>query len=244
MSRMPSTSTGTVSVIPASSAARSTSMRNGLGSGGSTSGSCANAASGTGSRGRSTSWPTRPIRSSSSSDSTARRRSLTGSVTMACASSPSTSSAKSRSDAPSFTRRRTPGARSRRSATSAGHQPPARGTDHSEARVPGVETLQQCDVGAHRFELALDAPRAVEHEQTELGRLGTAPAAHEQRHAELGLELAHLVGHVRLHRRQRVGGGGERALLGDGEQRLEVTELHGGPSRGAVIGQADGYHRV
>ena len=40
MSRMPSTSTGTVSDKPAASAVRSTSVRSGLGSGGSTSGSC------------------------------------------------------------------------------------------------------------------------------------------------------------------------------------------------------------
>ncbi len=123
-----------------------------------------------------------------------------------------------------------------------GHEPATRGADHAEARVSGVETLEQRDVGAHRFELALDATRTVEHQQAELGGLGAAPAAHEQRHPELGLELAHLVGHVRLHRRQRVGGGGERPFLGDGEQRLEVAELHGGPL--VSIGQADEYHRV
>ena len=76
---------------------------------------------------------------------------------------------------------------------------------------------------SHRLELALHAPGPVEHDEPELGGLGTPPAAHQQRHAELVLELAHLVGHVRLHRRQRVGGGGERALLVDGEQGLEMT---------------------
>ncbi len=83
-----------------------------------------------------------------------------------------------------------------------GHEPATRGADHPEARVPGVETLEQRDVGAHRFELPLHTTRTVEHQQTELGRLRTAPAAHEQWHAELGLQLAHLVGHVRLHGRQ------------------------------------------
>ena len=165
MSRMPSTSTGTVRLIPIASAARSTSMRSGLGSGGSTSGSLANSASGTGSRGSSTSRPTRPTSSSSSRCSTTSRRSSTGSVTTACASSPSTSSAKSRSDAPSLTRRRTPGARVAQVGDQRGNQPTTRGADHAEARVARVEPLQQREVGAHRLELAVDPTRAVEHER-------------------------------------------------------------------------------
>ena len=44
--------------------------------------------------------------------------------------------------------------------------------------------------------------------------------------AELVLELADLLGDVRLDRAQGVGGGGERAFLGDGEQRVEMAELH------------------
>ena len=46
-----------------------------------------------------------------------------------------------------------------------GHQPAARGADDAEARVPGLETLQQREVGAHRFELALHPARPLEHEQ-------------------------------------------------------------------------------
>ena len=59
----------------------------------------------------------------------------------------------------------------------------------------------------------------VEHDpaRTRSARRAAA-AADEQLHAELGLELADLVGDVRLHRVQAVGGRGERALLGDREQ--------------------------
>ena len=226
MSRMPSTSTGTVSVSPAASAAASTSMRSGLGSGGSTSGNCANTASGTGSRWRSTSRPTRPMRSSS-------RRWLDdqppvvhgfgddGLRELAVDQLGEEPLRRALVHAQPHTRRAFAEVGDQRR-----HQPPARGADHAEPRVPGFEPLQQREVGAHRLELAVHAAGALEHERAELGRLGAPAAAHEQRHAELGLELAHLVGHVRLHGRQRVGGGGERPLLGDREQRVEVSELH------------------
>ena len=54
-----------------------------------------------------------------------------------------------------------------------GNEPTARGTDHTEARVARVEPLQQREVGAHRLELAVDPTRAVEHEDAELR--GLAP---------------------------------------------------------------------
>ena len=123
-----------------------------------------------------------------------------------------------------------------------GHQPTTRGADHTEARVARVEPLQQREVGAHRLELAVDPTRAVEHEDAELGGLGPLAAAHEQRHAELRFELAHLVGDVRLDGRERIGGGRERPFLGDGEQRVEMPELHG--TLLTPIVESDGYHRV
>ena len=53
-----------------------------------------------------------------------------------------------------------------------------------------------------------------------------APVPHEQLHAELGFELADVLGDVRLHRVEAVGGGGERAFFGDREQRLELADVH------------------
>ena len=59
-----------------------------------------------------------------------------------------------------------------------------------------------------------------------------APAApHEQLHAELGLELVDVARDVRLHRVEPVGGGREGALLGHGEQRLELANVHAGAPR-------------
>src|SRR4029079_16820958 len=55
-----------------------------------------------------------------------------------------------------------------------GHQPTTRSADDAEARVSGIEALQQRDVGAHRLELAVDPSRAVEHEQAGLGWLRSA----------------------------------------------------------------------
>ena len=65
--------------------------------------------------------------------------------------------------------------------------------------------------------------RALEDDEPELGGLGAPPAAHEHRNAELHLELPDLVGDVRLHGVERVGGGGERAFFGDGEEGVEVA---------------------
>ena len=95
--------------------------------------------------------------------------------------------------------------------------------------MAGFEPLQHRQVGAHRLELALHAARALEHDQAELCGFGSPPAPDEDRHAELRLELANLVGDVRLHRVEGVGRGGERSLPVDGQQCLEMAELHGCP---------------
>ena len=60
--------------------------------------------------------------------------------------------------------------------------------------------------------------------------MGTVPRRlpHEQLHAELGLELVDVTRDVRLHRVQPVGGGREGPLLGDGEQRFELAQIHAG----------------
>ena len=124
-----------------------------------------------------------------------------------------------------------------------GHEPAARGADDAEARVARFETLQHGEVGSHRLQLALHTAPAFQHDRAELGGLRAAPPAHEQRDPELSLELADLVGDVRLHRVQSVGGGGERSFLRDREQRLEVPELHRAsrPATGYSIVESDGY---
>ena len=53
-----------------------------------------------------------------------------------------------------------------------------------------------------------------------------APAPHEQLGAELVLELADLFRDVRLDRGEGVGRRGERALLRDRKQGIEMSQLH------------------
>ena len=127
------------------------------------------------------------------------------------------------------------------------HERPAHGSDDAERRVAGLEALQHRQVLAQRLELAADRPGPVEHPDPELGRHRAPAAPHEELHAELGLELVDVPGHVRLHRVEPVGGGREGALLGHREQRFELAKVHATPPRPARPGRAPGcrsYHRL
>ena len=92
--------------------------------------------------------------------------------------------------------------------------------------MPRLEALQHRQVLAQRLDLAADRPRPLDHAHAELGRHRPPPAPDEQLHAELGLELADVLRHVRLHRVEAVGGGGEGALLGHREQGFELANVH------------------
>ena len=59
-----------------------------------------------------------------------------------------------------------------------------------------------------------------------LGQLEPAAGAREQRHAELGLEPADLLGQARLGHEQRLRGGRERAVLDGGQEVGELLERH------------------
>ena len=159
-----------------------------------------------------------------------RRSSRTGSVTTACASSPVEHLGEQRSDAPSFTRSSTPGRPAR------GGRRRAAGTSHRLA-VPtmpklALPTWSPCSAATSSWSSSSSRRiRRARASTTWPDSVGVAPrpAPGEQRDAELGLELADLLGDVRLHRAQRVGGRGERALLVDGDQRLEMAQLHDVP---------------
>ena len=66
---------------------------------------------------------------------------------------------------------------------------------------------------------------------------GAPAVAVEQRHAELGLELADLLADARLGEVQAVGGAAEVKLLGDGDERAQLPQFHG-----RMIGAA--FHRT
>ena len=128
-----------------------------------------------------------------------------------------------------------------------GHEPPARGADDAEASrcPPAAPAARRAPRAAGRARAGCGAPGRAPPGPTP-SAVAPAAAPGEQRDAELGLELADLVGHVRLHRAQRVGGGGERALLVDGDQRVEMAQLHGVPFVGprAYGSPATGYSSV
>ena len=110
-----------------------------------------------------------------------------------------------------------------------GHEPAADRADGPERGVTGLEALEHREVGPQVFELAADVAGPLEHERAELGRHGSPPAPAEEGDAQLLLELADLVGDVRLHRVEAIGGRGERPRVLDRQQRVEVAQLHGRP---------------
>ena len=59
-----------------------------------------------------------------------------------------------------------------------------------------------------------------------VGELEASSRADEQRDAELGLEVGDLLGDARARQVERVGGGGERAMLGRCEEVRELLERH------------------
>ena len=106
------------------------------------------------------------------------------------------------------------------------HQPRAHRPDDAERRVAGLEPLQHGEVAMQRVELAADRPRPLQHLHAELRGHRAPPIPHDELHAEVGFELAHVLGDVRLHRVEAIRGGGERALFGDRQQRLELPDVH------------------
>ena len=79
-------------------------------------------------------------------------------------------------------------------------------------------------VGGDRVELGLDAAGPVDDGLSLLGQ--AAGAAVDEGRAELLLEAGDVGADVGLHGGEGVGGGAERALLGHGDERLELAEVH------------------
>src|SRR5207253_1986982 len=66
----------------------------------------------------------------------------------------------------------------------------------------------------------------LDHSNAELGRNRDPPSAHQQLDAQLGLELADVLGHIGLHGVELIGGGRETSGLGDGQEGLQLTNVH------------------
>ena len=94
--------------------------------------------------------------------------------------------------------------------------------------VGGAERAQRGGAAEQRARAADDVGRLAGRRERALGlrsqqpagvgELQAPPGADEQGHAELGLEVGDLLGDAGPREPQRVGRGGERAVLGRGEE--------------------------
>ena len=120
------------------------------------------------------------------------------------------------------------------------HEPAGGGADDAEAHVAAQLGAEARDVGPDRVELGLDAPRPGHHRGAFLGE--PAGAAVDQRGAELVLEAGDVGRDVRLHGVERLRGAGERAVLRDGDQGLELAHVHGRQSATPIAQSDDQRH--
>jgi hypothetical protein len=84
------------------------------------------------------------------------------------------------------------------------------------------------DVGLEGLDLVDDPPPAVQEHLAGGGEVHPPGGPVQQPHAELLLELADLLGQRRLGHVQALGGAAEVALLGHGDEVVELPDLHRG----------------
>ena len=97
--------------------------------------------------------------------------------------------------------------------------------------------------GAERLGVLDEGFGTLEEQPPGIGERGAILSAIEQRHAELVLQVAHQLAHRRLRLVQRVRRGAEPAFVGDGQERDELVEGHGGASiQPLVIESIETYH--
>jgi hypothetical protein len=119
-----------------------------------------------------------------------------------------------------------------------GGEPSGGGADDADAGRAGDDVAHRGDVGDHGVELGVDPPHPLDHGQALLGE--GAGGAVDQQDAQLLLEAGDVGRDVGLHRVQGARRGGEPAVVGDGDEGVELSEVHLGwrwyPS-GETVGQ-------
>ena len=103
-------------------------------------------------------------------------------------------------------------------------QPARRGADHADPGRADDLVAQGGDVGDGRLELGGDPPAPFHDGLAFLGQL--AAVAIDELHPELPLQPGHVAGDVGLHGLQGGGRGRETAVVGDGDERLQLPEVH------------------
>ena len=79
-------------------------------------------------------------------------------------------------------------------------------------------------VGGDLVHLAQDAAGPLDDPLAVVGEPALGPV--DERRAELALEAGDVARHVRLHREQGPGRGGERAVVGDRHERRQLADVH------------------
>ena len=105
-----------------------------------------------------------------------------------------------------------------------GHQPATGRSDDADAGVAGGVGAPRRHVGGDRVQLALDPPRPVDHRRALFGELTALTV--DEGGAELLLQPGDVAGDVGLHGEQRSRGGGERPVVGDGQERVQLAKIH------------------
>ena len=103
-------------------------------------------------------------------------------------------------------------------------QPPGRGADHADAGRADHLVAQGRHVGHGRLQLGGHPPAPFHDRLALLGQL--APVAVDQLHPQLPLQAGDVARDVGLHGVQGRGRGREAAVVGDGDERLQLPEVH------------------
>jgi hypothetical protein len=85
---------------------------------------------------------------------------------------------------------------------------------------PARATFEVRDRSGHR-------PRFVEQGAPFTCQLHAGPMPEEERHAQLGFELANLPGERRLRDVETLGGSREVSFVGDGDECAQMSKVHG-----------------
>ncbi len=105
-----------------------------------------------------------------------------------------------------------------------GHRPAGHRPDDADPDPPDDLVAEGRDVGAQVLELGLDAAGPIDHGLPLVGEQPGRPI--DAGGADLALEAGDVGGDVALHGVERSGRGRERAVVGDGDEHLELAEVH------------------
>lgn len=103
-------------------------------------------------------------------------------------------------------------------------EPAGGGPDDADANGAGDLMLKGSDVGLEGVDLGLDPPRPGNGEVT--GARQASCRAVDEGRVELALQLLDVSRDIRLHGEQGVRGGGERTVVGDCDEGVELAKFH------------------